>query len=164
MKKLLRYGILTIVALFVCYVSYYYWKMRQIENKYLEEVSEELGFEVDRESLTEINKNWDRINQALAADTGRLVQSLDLKGKWYTNKWELHHTLNFENGMDLVIDNHVDTIYRYRYLLNGDTLWLGSKEQELIGNKIIKFTKDTLIFSNLLDRQEQILYTRIKEK
>ena len=35
-------------------------------------------------------------------------------GKRYSNKWEMYHTLSFESDKNIIVDNHIDTIFRYQ--------------------------------------------------
>lgn len=79
-------------------------------------------------------------------------------GNWYSNKWEMYHTLSFENDK-IVIGNSADTTYRYNYLLKEDTLWLFN-EKDSISNKIKLHSNEELVFENFLDKKTGFRYVR----
>lgn len=85
-------------------------------------------------------------------------------GRWYSNKWEMYHTLSFESDKNIVIDNNVDTIFRYKYMLNKDTLWLCINKKDIIPSKIKLYNKKELVFENFLDKKGEVGYSRINNR
>ncbi len=85
-------------------------------------------------------------------------------GRWYSTKWEMYHTLSFESDKNIVLDNHVDTLLRYKYTLRNDTLWLMVKEKTFIPNTIKLHSNEELVFENLLDEKKEVRYSRINNR
>lgn len=88
-----------------------------------------------------------------------ITERLD-SGNWHLNKWKMYHTLSFENENILMIANHVDTLFRYKYKLNNDTLWLMVKEKTSVPNKIKLHNNEELIFEGFVDEKKELRYTR----
>ncbi|HAI75398.1 MAG TPA: hypothetical protein DCM08_04055 [Microscillaceae bacterium] len=86
----------------------------------------------------------------------------NLRGRWYLNEWDLYHTLHFINERELVIDNHIDTVFRFQYELQNDTLILYDKKkgQALYFNPITAFDEDNLVFEQFIEKSGQQHYTR----
>jgi len=85
-------------------------------------------------------------------------------GKWYSNRWEMYHTLSFEPDKNIVIDNHIDTISRYKYILSKDTLWLLINEKDPIPNKIKIHNNEELVFESFLDEKKELRYSRTNNR
>ena len=83
-------------------------------------------------------------------------------GQWFSNKWEMYHTLSFEPGNKLMVDNHVDTLLRYRYVLDKNILWL-IHEKDSIQNKITLRNNHELIFGSFLNSKGELKYSRVKK-
>lgn len=82
-------------------------------------------------------------------------------GRWYSNKWEMYHTLTFEPVNTIVIDNRIDTIFRYKYVLEKNALWLVINEKDSILNKIKHHNNQELVFESFLDSKKEMRYVRI---
>jgi hypothetical protein len=90
-----------------------------------------------------------------AEDIPKNIVNTELIGTWYLNKWDLYHTLYIQDTTHIVIDNHIDTLFYYTYDIKGDTLNLYQKYEELVNhNRILKLTKDSLVFENFLDKAD----------
>ena len=107
------------------------------------------AFDIVSESIDELNQNSVKYEWP------------DLKGQWYLRKWDLFHTLHFIDEQNLVMDNHIDTILRFRYVLKNDTLLIWNEEMGFVENKINRLTKDTIVFEELLDKKD-LMYIRKK--
>ncbi|WP_026998748.1 hypothetical protein [Eisenibacter elegans] len=100
----------------------------------------------------------------LACDTKPLsnqYDALELAGEWHLNRWERYNTLYF-GGDELVIGNHIDTIFRYRYELRSDSLLIYSHQgQQLLHiSRIEDLNPKRLVLRDLFDKTESQTYTR----
>lgn len=89
------------------------------------------------------------------------TEKLD-SGRWFTNQGKMYHTLSFEPDSSIVIDNHVDTLFRYSYVLDKNTLWLIHKTDS-IKNKIKSYSTEELIFENFMSGKSEMRYTRTQK-
>jgi hypothetical protein len=83
--------------------------------------------------------------------------------KWYSNQWKMYNTLSFESGNTIVIGNHTDSIFRYKYILDRDTLWFITDEKHRIPNPIKLHNKEELIFESFMDTKKELRYSRINK-
>lgn len=90
------------------------------------------------------------------------IQRLD-SGRWYLNKWMMYHTLSFEPDNNIVVNNSADTIYHYKYMLKGNTLWLVTNEKDSIPNKIKLHNNNELLFESFLNEKKELRYSRINK-
>jgi len=109
-------------------------------------------------TYSDLRNEIDRANNSLNRSYEKTTR-LD-SGNWYLNKWEMYHTLSFGSDSTLMIDNHVDTLFLYKYALSKDTLWLMVKGVAAIPNKIKLHSNEELIFENFLDEKKELRYTR----
>ena len=121
-------------------VFYFYYKAGKFNN-----ITGELHNRLEDEHHAGPNKKTERLDS----------------GKWFTNKLEMYHTLSFETGNKITIDNHVDTLFHYLCKLSNDTLWLLTDGKHLIPNKIKLHNKDELVFENFLGAKNELRYVRI---
>ena len=85
-----------------------------------------------------------------------------IQGTWYLGQWTEYHKLTFD-GYDLVGDNNIDTLYKFPYRLEPDTLVLYDGWGSIkFKNKIIKLTKDTLTLDGIGPKMGLRTYTRTK--
>jgi hypothetical protein len=108
----------------------------------------------------QFNNVYSEVHNRLEEPTGN-IQKPD-SGNWYLNKWTLYHTLSFDGVNTLVIDNHIDTIFRYKYTLHADTLWVTTDNKHSIPNKIKLHNDQELVFESFLDEKKELRYTRTK--
>ena len=132
LKKIILYGAI-MISLASC-LFYFYYKVGRFNNVY-----------------SEVHNRLERMQEK--------YERLD-SGKWYSNKGGMYYTLSFGHENAVLIDNHVDTIFRYKYTLNQDTLWLQTDEKHLVPNKIKLFNRDELIFDSFLDEKKELRYSR----
>lgn len=94
-----------------------------------------------------------------------LQQSFDLeviKGNWCLNKKQLNYPkLRFDDKSTLTLSSIGDTIYRYKYSMQGAFLSI-QKDGKTIKNKILKLNKDSLILEGLLEYATIQKYSRCK--
>lgn len=83
-------------------------------------------------------------------------------GNWYSNKWEMYHTLSFDPGKSITINNQIDTVFHFEYTLIKDTLWLFNDGEQRIPNKIKLHNSKELIFESFMGKKMELRYTRIK--
>lgn len=89
------------------------------------------------------------------------VEQIFLEGTWYLNAEELYHKIYFQDSIHIGLDTHIDTIFFYTYKLQGDTLSLYDDYGDLVNHNIIlKLSRDSLIFENLLDKVGVQRYVR----
>jgi len=121
---------------------YFYYKAGRFSNTYAE-----IHDEMEQRDLMsgQVNENTERLDS----------------GRWFTNKLEMYHTLSFEPGNNIVIRNSIDTVLRYTYFLNENTLWLITNGKDSISNKITQHNNEELIFEGLLNNQKDMRYGRI---
>ncbi|MDJ1483087.1 hypothetical protein QNI16_21490 [Cytophagaceae bacterium YF14B1] len=87
-----------------------------------------------------------------------------LEGNWdLTPKTQMIATKLIFHKNELVVDNRIDTIYRFSYIVNKDILLLRTSKSTLFKYKIRKLTADTLIFEKFLHSKHPSLYTRVKK-
>lgn len=111
-----------------------------------------------KNSYAELDNEIDRLNNSRITYNEKALR-LD-SGTWHLNKWEMYHTLYFENGNTVSIDNHIDTLLRYSYKLKDDTLWLFVTEKNSVPNKIKLHSSQELVFESLLDKKKELRYSR----
>ena len=87
-----------------------------------------------------------------------------IRGKWFLNRWVNYHTLLFNADSTVVIDNAIDTIYRYRYVYTDGVLKLRDDAGKVREAKIVSLSADTLILANLLDSKRDLGYSRVRRK
>ncbi|MEM7374116.1 MAG: hypothetical protein AAF587_36320 [Bacteroidota bacterium] len=82
-----------------------------------------------------------------------------LLGTWTLGQWALYHSLTFDT-IELIVDNHLDTIYRYHYQIDKDQLVL----QDILGNttkaQIMHLDSNELHLANFLEAENQLVYTK----
>ncbi len=87
-----------------------------------------------------------------------------LTGKWYLNKWTYYHTLDIK-GDNIDVDNHVDSVFFLNYRLSHDTLITWSENsKKFTKNKILKVSKDTLIFESFLNTKGEVHYSKTERE
>ncbi len=102
-------------------------------------------------------------SQALPAVAA--IKSDELIGTWYSNEWDLYHTIYVQDSTHLVIENHIDTLFFYDYALRRDTLFIYKKYGQLVSyHPILRLTKDSLIFDGFLDKPAIQRYSRTKKE
>lgn len=109
-------------------------------------------------TYAELDNRMESLNNT-ATHSDETTERLD-SGRWYSNKWEMYHTLSFESGKNIVIDNHIDTIFRCKYLLSKDTLWLFISEKNPVPNKIKLHNNEELVFESFLNEEKELRYVR----
>lgn len=70
--------------------------------------------------------------------------------------------MDFEKK-SIFVDNHIDSVFVLNFRLSNDTIisWCNDPNK-LWKNKILKISKDTLIFEEFLNNKHEDIYTRIK--
>lgn len=92
------------------------------------------------------------------------IEADKIQGTWYPNQWDLYNKLYFVNDSTAVFDNHIDTLYRFTYEVKSNALVLRDINGNTFHNTIMKLTRDTLIFKNLLSKKDIQRYSRIEHK
>lgn len=112
-------------------------------------------------TYAELHDRMELLNNT-STSPNKTTERLD-SGRWYSNKWEMYHTLSFGSDKNIIIDNHADTIFRYKYMLDKNTLWL-INETDSIPNRIKLHNKEELVFENFLDEKKEVRYARIDNR
>ncbi|HEX6180290.1 MAG TPA: hypothetical protein VFZ47_03545 [Chitinophagaceae bacterium] len=105
-------------------------------------------------------------NSDQAKEKSSLEISIDtnnIKGNWYLNKWTMYHTLSF-SGTTVFVDNHIDSVFTLNYAFSKDTLISKHSYLPVIyKNKIIALTKDTLVIEGFGEENNVLMYSRTKK-
>ncbi|CCG52990.1 Hypothetical lipoprotein precursor [Flavobacterium indicum GPTSA100-9 = DSM 17447] len=92
------------------------------------------------------------------------ISAEQLAGKWYLNKWTYYHTLVF-NEHSIYVDNHIDSVFFLKFRLSHDTLITWSDNPKKVSkNRILKVSKDTLIFEEFLNIKHKIGYSKTERE
>ncbi len=90
---------------------------------------------------------------------------IDLLGTWCLTERQINYpSLTFQKDSIAIFTSFGDTIYSFRYYQKNNTLNL-TTTKGIIRNEIIKHTKDSLIFKNLIEHgfiQRYYRCTKIK--
>jgi len=84
-----------------------------------------------------------------------------LLGKWYLNEWTLYRELTFHGDSSLVIDNHIDTIYRYKYMIRKDTLILLGPSDRIFSTRFMLLSPESLVVERLPHKSQPLRYSRV---
>jgi hypothetical protein len=84
-----------------------------------------------------------------------------LVGIWKTPGWNYYHTLSFNPDSTAIFDNHIDTLYRYKYWIESDSLVLRSANGSQFRTSIINLTSDSLVLGGLEYRREILHYKKV---
>lgn len=87
------------------------------------------------------------------------ISSEQLIGSWTTGEWEMYHTLIFEDSQ-LVIDNLIDTIFRFEYHLNGQSLILTDYNNDTITVEIKVFNLPQMTLKGFNSENNLMHYTK----
>jgi len=80
-------------------------------------------------------------------------------GRWcLTTNQTNYPSITFRNDSLSIFDSRGDTIYWFKYYVSNSVLWLIQPNGELNGNRIMKLSKDSLIFETLLEHQVKQSY------
>ncbi|MCS6822052.1 MAG: hypothetical protein NZ551_09290 [Microscillaceae bacterium] len=128
-----------------------------------------LFWDIDTEDLSdrEMQENRKPILTAnMSKKREKIINTPQILGTWKLPTHELYHTLHFANYTDLIIDNHIDTVFRFTYKLRNDTLFLYQLDNQavlLYTNIIRHLNHDTLIFKNFMEKAEPQVYFKVKD-
>jgi hypothetical protein len=101
------------------------------------------------------------LTSCLPPNDDKQANAEKLLGTWYLNEQDLYNKIYFQDSMHLALDTHLDTMFFFTYQLKNDTLLLFDKKGKLHNYNIIqKLTADSLIFKNLLDKEDIQRYSR----
>ena len=87
-----------------------------------------------------------------------------IKGVWYLNKWTLFKRLDFYSDSTAVVDNHIDTIYRVKYAVKGDSLILKSHDSIVSTSTILYLSTDSLVLLHLFNSDSVLSYSRVSRR
>jgi hypothetical protein len=89
----------------------------------------------------------------------------DIYGNWCLVENQVNYPeLIFNRDSTATLKSRADTIYFYRYFLEGNKLVIVKGEREKVENAILKLTPDSLIFSGLLENSKRQSYFRCNPK
>ncbi len=88
-----------------------------------------------------------------------MVHKKEIIGRWCLEK-ELtgYSTITFTENSLVVLSTNIDTIYFYRYYLEGKYLYFQNFEDKKAKTAILKFTKNSLVLAPFLDTKETQVY------
>lgn len=86
-------------------------------------------------------------------------------GKWHLNEEDLYKTIHFKEENKALIENHIDTLFRWEYHIKGDTIrFSGDHGLDLGSYAILKLDGDSLVIDNLPDKAGVQRYSRKEKK
>jgi hypothetical protein len=65
------------------------------------------------------------------------VDSSEIYGDWYLNKWEYAHTLKINRFGSIFVDNNIDTVFNLSYEIKNDTLYTWNTDKIKHKRKIL---------------------------
>tara|TARA_R110000868_G_scaffold407712_1_gene689428 strand:- start:4383 stop:4694 length:312 start_codon:yes stop_codon:yes gene_type:complete len=77
-------------------------------------------------------------------------------GTWSTGDWNMYHTATFTDST-VLFDNHIDTLFRYNYRMNSDSLFIDN------GSLKVSYyfpTSDSLVISGLPNTNNPLRYVK----
>lgn len=84
-------------------------------------------------------------------------------GRWCLITNEINYpSLTFGNDSIAIFDSKMDTLYSFKYYVNGDNLNLFQPNGDTNEYRILKLTKDSLRFGTLLEHKVEQIYYRCK--
>ncbi len=96
--------------------------------------------------------------KALAAQE---IDQRQLRGTWYLAMPHGNHpSIAFYGKDDVILTSRGDTIYRFKYRLSTDTLYLTDVFKRTVVDKILKLRNDSLLFKALQEDKSDLLYLR----
>lgn len=104
------------------------------------------------------NGQGDRSGQS--ADSSRQTPPESIVGAWTRDTWDLYHTLYFEADSTVVCDNHIDTLFRFTYRVEGNTLYLRGYADTLWPVKIVALSNESLTLEGLPHDSRVLSYRR----
>lgn len=82
-------------------------------------------------------------------------------GKWcLTNNQINYPSIIFNEDSTCILNSLSDTVYRFKYYLKNKDLYITMNKNNVVINRILKFTNDSLIFENLLEKSNSQTYYR----
>jgi hypothetical protein len=92
------------------------------------------------------------------------IQEPDLIGTWcLTTKQINYPSISFKKDSIAIFTSLGDTIYSFKYYMNNKNLYLVN-DNRLTENKILKLTRDSLVFENLVEHNIRQIYYRCDGK
>lgn len=73
-------------------------------------------------------------------------------------------TITFRTDALATFDSRIDTVYSFKYSIDGKYLNLVQPDTSISRNRILTLSKDSLIFETLLENKTKQTYYRCKEK
>ena len=85
-------------------------------------------------------------------------------GKWCLGSNEINYpTVTFGTNSMAVFSSRMDTVYTFRYYVQSNKLNLVQPTREINKDRILKLTKDSLVFETLLEHKTKQVYYRCKK-
>jgi hypothetical protein len=73
-------------------------------------------------------------------------------------------TITFRADALATFDSRIDTVYSFKYSIDGKYLNLVQPDTSISRNRILTLSKDSLVFETLLENKTKQTYYRCKEK
>lgn len=90
-------------------------------------------------------------------------QFSSILGEWILTTSQINYPIiQFNSDSTAIFSSRGDTIYRYKYYVQDDFLYLIDNEKNKNQFKIEKLDSLNLVFSNLLDNNEKQIYVKNK--
>jgi hypothetical protein len=68
----------------------------------------------------------------------KIIDTSEIYGEWYLNKWEEFHTLNITRFGSIGVDNATDTVFNLSYEIKNDTLYTWNTDNIKHKREILK--------------------------
>lgn len=89
--------------------------------------------------------------------------SAKLVGRWCLIDNQINYpTLTFQSDSLAIFGSRGDTVYRFKYYVKAQTLYLIRPEGEIVQNKILNISNDSLRFESLLENKTVQAYYKCK--
>ncbi len=87
------------------------------------------------------------------------VDSSEIYGDWYLNKWEYAHSLKISRFGVISVDNNIDSVFNLSYEIKNDTLYTWNTDNIKHKRKILKLNDNVFEIDGFHDNNGFKKYT-----
>jgi hypothetical protein len=92
-------------------------------------------------------------------------RKFSIEGTWYLNKKQVDFpSISFKSDNTCIFSSMGDTLYRFKYKIKDEYLILTDINNNISKDKIMKISKDSLVFEKLWTNSSIQIYTRKETK
>ena len=103
----------------------------------------------------------------LACSSSQKINNVsnEIIGTWCLVGNQINYpTVTFSMDALATFDSKIDTVYSFKYSIDGKYLNLVQPDESISRNRILSLSKDSLVFETLLENKKKQSYYRCKEK